>query len=115
MPMPMMFPQPQQYPYYGNGSPSPLPPPQGGHDRLGYGVPYPPTSTSPVPGQPSQNLGPQVQEGEKEALGRARTTTAGGVIVHQDAGRVPQPAEEVEERQEEIPPTYESIPADERR
>lgn len=43
----------------------------------------------------------------------ADTDEAGSVVVHQDGGRVPQPAEEEETPPNEIPPTYESIRSDE--
>lgn len=40
--------------------------------------------------------------------------TGSGVVVHQDGGRVPQPQPQLHEMESEIPPTYDSIPADER-
>lgn len=83
-------PQPFHHPYYGDGGPSAtthsLPPPAGAGAGAG---------------------------GEKSELSLLATGATGGsgVRVHRDAGRVPDP----EPDSEEIPPTYDSIPADERR
>jgi hypothetical protein len=45
----------------------------------------------------------------------ANGTTGGEVIVHQDAGRIPDEGGQQEERRDEIPPTYDSLPFGERR
>lgn len=59
---------------------------------------------------------PPIQRGEKSETNLPRGT-GGGVIVHQDGGRIPQLplGDEVDEGEREIPPTYESIPIGERR
>ncbi|KXN88022.1 hypothetical protein AN958_07405 [Leucoagaricus sp. SymC.cos] len=87
MPVPMAFPLPQ---------------------RQQQQHPYYGSSSSP-PGRSSASPPPQ---GEKAELGRNATGTGSGVIVHQDGGRIP---DEQGERQEEIPPTYDSLPFGDRR
>lgn len=55
---------------------------------------------------------------EREALARRGVANPSEVVQHQDGGRVPQSPEggdgEGEEGPSEIPPSYDSIPADER-
>lgn len=92
-----------------------------------YGMgPAPPTTSSVystdsgAPGSPIRS-----QHGHAQAFPGAfgvvnpdhvpRTSTpGGGVVVHQDAGRVPQHEEQDGHDEGEIPPTYDSIPVDDR-
>lgn len=67
----------------------------------------PASSTTPRPGTPQQQQ--QQQRGEK-AEANPNPATSSSVIVHRDGGRIPQPGDE----EAEIPPTYDSIPRDQR-
>ncbi|KAF7776588.1 hypothetical protein Agabi119p4_4981 [Agaricus bisporus var. burnettii] len=68
----------------------------------------PSASTTPRVGTPQQQ-----QRGEKSQVNLDRATSP-SVIVHQDGGRVPQLDDHEEETGAEIPPTYDSIPRDQR-
>lgn len=69
----------------------------------------PSSSPPPFQGTPQQLQQPQQQRGEKAGVNR-NLAASSSVIVHQDGGRVPPPDEE----EAEIPPTYDSIPRDQR-